>query len=104
VCGARFVPSALLRQGQLFVASRTAKLRAQFDKHVLFQHRQVHQADRIIIIVKLKSLLSIPGAERIAARVLLTVMLISRFFISDFKTQPYSKSSGNSILGSIGQN
>jgi hypothetical protein len=68
---ARLVPIALLRRRRVIVASRTpVTLRAQLDEHSLFQNRQMPQADRIIVAVKLKGLLPAPRADRIGARTL----------------------------------
>ena len=67
----RLVPSALLRGRRMIVANRTAiPLRAQLDKHALFQNRQMPNADRIVVAVKLKGLLPAAGAGRIGARAL----------------------------------
>src|SRR5207244_8899278 len=64
----RLVPIALLRGRRMIVASPTAiTFRAQLDEHALLQNRQMPQADRIIVAVKLKALLSTPGADRIVA-------------------------------------
>src|SRR5262252_2894948 len=68
---ARLVPVALLRRCRMIVASRTAEtLRAQLDEHSLFQNWQMPQSDRIIVAVKLKSLLPAPRADRIGASTL----------------------------------
>ena len=66
---ARLVPIALLRGRRMIVASRAAiTLRAQFDEYALFQNRQMSQADRVIVAVKFKGLLSTAGADPIGAR------------------------------------
>lgn len=68
---ARLVPLALLRSRRMIVASRTAvTLRAQLNEHALLQTRQVPQADRSIVAVKVKGLLTTAGADRIRARTL----------------------------------
>src|SRR5262249_57174537 len=67
----RLVPVALLRRSRMIVASRTAEtLRTQLDEHSLFQNRQMPQADRITVAVKLKGLLPAPRADRIGTSTL----------------------------------
>jgi hypothetical protein len=63
---AQLVPMTRLRRRRMIVTSRTAEtLRAQLDEHSLFQNRQMPQANRIIVAVKLKGLLPAPRANRI---------------------------------------
>lgn len=64
------MPIALLRR-RVIIASRTAEtLRPQFDEHLLFQNRQMPQADRMIVAMKLTSLLPALRTDRIRARIL----------------------------------
>ena len=50
----------------MIVASRTAEtLRAQLDEHPLFQNRQMPQADRITVAVKIKGLPPAARTDRI---------------------------------------
>jgi hypothetical protein len=100
---ARLVPIALLRRRRMIIASRTAEtLWAQLDEYSLFQNRQMPQADRIIVAVKLKGLLPAPRADRIGARTLNCDDNLS-LFNSVFRTRTSGRSSGNSIIGGIGR-